>query len=409
MVRGLTRRGGRLVVLSVAVLALAGACASEAGVNAGSSYGPYDSGTSYDAGGSDASFGDGGNNGDTGGMTPPTTALFVQASPSLPDVRLCWSTGGSVAEGGTVEMALPFPGSGAMPGSNYPGIPLGGGAGLSDVGDLATRPATLYAIDAENLARIEQGGAQSTCDALICNAGPNPALPCLRPNLDYWPVASLPAPLSSGTNVVALTGCLASALDPLASAARCGPTWTDVAGNLHAEVALLQSLPAAGDAGQLLAQSALLSPAIAAQLPDGGAVVVSFGSPDGGLVALGALTTEGQTTPAVSTLTVGTDLSAYGTLGFAVDVPLAGEGGAEHEWMTLAQAQQLVDPTEDPTVFFGQPRTYLVAVLGDPSAPPAFGVSGDGGYDGRGLHVLVLAAPPPPQPDAGDAGDAGEQ
>jgi hypothetical protein len=43
-------------------------------------------------------------------------------------------------------------------------------------------------------------------------------------------------------------------------------------------------------------------------------------------------------------------------------------------------------------VFFGQPRTYVVAVLGDPTAPPAFG---DGGFDGTGLHLLVLATPAP--------------
>jgi len=75
--------------------------------------------------------------------------------------------------------------------------------------------------------------------------------------------------------------------------------------------------------------------------------------------------------------------------------------------MSLADSQQLVNPTEDPTQFFGQPRTYLVAVLGDPNAPHAFApVTGDGGYDGKGLHVLVVAAPLP-QNGAGDAGDAG--
>jgi hypothetical protein len=99
-------------------------------------------------------------------------------------------------------------------------------------------------------------------------------------------------------------------------------------------------------------------------------------------------------------------LPGYGQLGFAVDVP-GFDGGAGHVWMSLADSQQLVDPTEDPTQFFGQPRTYLVAVLGDPNAPHAFApVTGDAGYDGRGLHVLVVAAPSPDS-GAGEAGDAG--
>jgi hypothetical protein len=73
--------------------------------------------------------------------------------------------------------------------------------------------------------------------------------------------------------------------------------------------------------------------------------------------------------------------------------------------MSLADSQQLVDPTQDPTLFFGQPRTYLLAVLGDPNAPHAFASGGDAGYDGKGLHVLVVPAPSPPV----DAGDAGEE
>jgi hypothetical protein len=405
MLRGLTRRGWRLVVLTAAMLGVAGACSSEALTNGGP-YSAVDGGSGFEGGGSDAFVGDVANNPDAVGMTTPTTALFVQASPSLPDVRLCWSTGGPVVDGGTVDDVLPFPGSGAIPGSNYPGIPLGGGTGLSDVGVLATGPFTLYAIDAENLARQEQGQAPSSCKDLICNAGPNPPTPCLRPNLDYWAVDSMPTNLESGTNVVAVTGCLASALDPLASTSRCGPSWTDVDGNLHAEVHPLLSVPAP-DAGSLFAQAALLSPAIAAQLADGGDVIVSFGAQDGGGLTIGTLSAEGQTSPTLATLAVGGGLSAFGTLGFSVDVPLAGDSGTSHEWMSLAQAQQLVDPIEDPTVFFGQPRTYLVAVLGDPGAPPAFGSTGDGGYDGRGLHVLVLAAPAPP-PTGGDAGDAGD-
>jgi hypothetical protein len=92
----------------------------------------------------------------------------------------------------------------------------------------------------------------------------------------------------------------------------------------------------------------------------------------------------------------------YGELGFAVDVP-GFDGGAGHLWMSLADSQQLVDPTQDPTQFFGQARPYLLAVLGDPNAPHAFASGGDAGYDGKGLHVLVVAAPAPQvNADGGD-------
>jgi hypothetical protein len=69
--------------------------------------------------------------------------------------------------------------------------------------------------------------------------------------------------------------------------------------------------------------------------------------------------------------------------------------------MSLAQAQQLIDPTQDPRDFFGQPRTYLIAVLGDPLAPHAFAPSdGEGGaYDGTGLHLLVVTTPAPVSDD----------
>ena len=63
--------------------------------------------------------------------------------------------------------------------------------------------------------------------------------------------------------------------------------------------------------------------------------------------------------------------------------------------MSLAQAQQLVSPTQDPSGYYGAGGTYVVAVLGDPNAPHAFAPAGDGGYDGTGLHVLLLPAAAP--------------
>ena len=140
------------------------------------------------------------------------TALFIHASPSLPDVRLCWSIDGVTAA------TAPFPGSGAMPGSNYPGIPKGGAASLADAHGLAGGTLTLYAVDAESLARNGESEVAMR-RPLICPA----ASSCLRKNLDYWALASIDgSAFSSGANVVvAVSGCWASVLDPAATAERC--------------------------------------------------------------------------------------------------------------------------------------------------------------------------------------------
>jgi hypothetical protein len=395
------RRGASIAVLggALAVGAAGAACGALGEANMGAS---GDAGFFPDAAGGDAHLpGDAGSVDGFGGdgpAIPPTTALFLQGSPSLPDVRLCWGIDGAI---GT---AAPFPGAGAMPASNYPGIPLGGAASMGDATALAsTTPGTvtLYALDAENLARLDQSQTpQYTCDQLVCGQGSNLKPPCLRYNLDYWPVA-MPTPGVQlfQSNVVALGGCLPAALDPAATAARCGASWTAVSGNLHAQV--LQLAPAAKPAaGQLAVQAAMLSPGLAALVADAGNAVVSFGAADAsapGIIA--TLTSEGDLQPAApQTVSVGTSLAAFGSTGFSVDVPGL-DGGAGHVWMSLAEAQQLVDPTQDPTQFFGQATTYVVAVLGDPAAPHAF--AGGGPYDGKGLHLLVVTSPAPSPASAG--------
>jgi hypothetical protein len=387
-----TRRGRCARTVTVLVLGagaaagiVAGCSSAESGAN--SAIGPYDSG-GYDAR-SEVSVPF------EGGPAPPT-ALFINAaaSPTVSDVRLCWQVSGVQAP--TVP---PFPGSGAMPGSNYPGIPLGGAVPLDDVTPLLGGAITFYAIDAENLARLEEGASPPhTCGALICGAGANLAPPCLREGTDYWPVAPLQDLGVQPSSVIALTGCLATALDPGATAARCGSSWNDVQGNLHMEVTPLQPTLAL-EAGQLSVQVALLSPALAGALGDAGAVV-SFGAEDGG-TPVATLTYEDDVEPTTGpvTLGLGTSLQVFGSEGFSVDAPGLADG---HEWMSLVEAQQLVDPTQDPMVFFGQPRTYLVAVMGDPGSTHAF-ASGDASYDGTGLHLLVVATPAPASTELPDA------
>jgi hypothetical protein len=327
--------------------------------------------------GADSSPRDGG--GDA--ASSPPSVLFVHAAPGLPDVRLCWSNGG------TVTTDVPFPATGDRPASNYPAISVGGAVAMPDATALIGAD-TIYAIDAVTLTQKPQ---QSCRDLLLCNQPP-----CLNKNRDYWEAALPAAPriLHGVQGVIALSGCLAIVLDEAGTISRCGSDWTPASGNLHAEVLTLAPLPVApmADAGPVLAvQTAQLSPGLAALTGDGGAAYVSFGAQDElDAAAIAALSHEGDLQPqGTSTVALGGGIAMFGAMGFGVNVP-ADDSGAGQLWMSLAQAQELVDPTQDPTMFFGHRQTYLVAVLGDPLAPHAF--AAEGGYDGTGLHLLVVSA-----------------
>src|SRR5580658_6437075 len=266
------------VVCGTAGVAVAvGVAACGASANSASAFGGGQAAPPSDSGAEDAqsssldsSLSDAGT--DAAPPIPPTVT-FVHASPSLNDTRLCWTLPGP-GGAGALTGAAPFPSGAPMPASNFPGLPVGGAVQLSPAADIATAsaagPVELYAIDAEVLAREASSTSPSSCEAVLCLENPNPSAPCLRPNEDYWHVGTLPASsiAASGPTFGALAGCLGTAIDSAASAARCGSSWDAVAGNLHVEVLHVATLPrgedvgAASDAGLLAVQSALLSPAI---------------------------------------------------------------------------------------------------------------------------------------------------
>jgi hypothetical protein len=207
-------------------------------------------------------------------------------------------------------------------------------------------------------------------------------------NLDYWSLGSPGSLMVGATNVVAIAGCL-GADDPLASPARCGPTWNAATGNLHIEVVPVPN--AAPDDAGLLVQAAQLSPGLQALAGDASATSISFGTQDDAAMPIAQLAQEGDLLPSPPTaVPLPAGLAAFGQLGFAVDVGGTGASGAAHLWMSLAQAQQLVNPAQDPSAYYGGVGTYVVAVVGDPNAPHAFATDTDGGYDGKGLHLLLL-------------------
>jgi hypothetical protein len=399
----------RTVVFALVVGPFAVAACGASGDNASGFAGPQSTGSSSgsssgssggsstSSSGSSGTFGDGGTDAttDTGAPDasppdagqPPTNIVFLHASPSVESLRLCWNL-----QPGTAGQ-LPFPSDNEMPASNYPGIPVGGAVWLDKaIGAETIVGQTIYAVRAKPIEEIAPG---ASCADLIACSGPTSD--CFAPKMDYWEVGSIqPGDLRAGaTNIVAISGCL-GADDSLASADRCGPTWNSATGNLHLDVVPVASAAAADDAGgQLTVQAAQLSPGLQSLEGDAGALITFGVQGDASLIA--QLDQEGDLLPAspVAVFLPG-GLAQYGQLGFGVDVQGAAAGGAGHLWMSLAQAQQLVSPAQDPSVYYaGGP--YVVAVLGDPNAPHAFG-SGDGGYDGKGLHVLVLPTAPQTPP-----------
>jgi hypothetical protein len=323
----------------------------------------------------------------------PTTVTFVNNSPSLLDIRLCWSVGGAM----TIDP--PFPSGAPMPASNYSGVPAGGAAMLPNADALTTGALTLVAINANWLANDEtrpDGRVYSCADRLARN-GPGSVDPTI-----VHPLALSSGIRRGAASIVVIGGCLGGDSRAIANPAPCGAGWDPVKGNLNAQVLEVARLPTV-DAGGLKVQAAQLSPALAAMAGDAG-VSVSFGSP-GEAGVLAVLARQGDIEPPTPTpVQVGTDLAAFGQLGFGVEFASAVapmDSGVDAAldaaaptwllWMNLVQAQSLVDPSADPRTYFGAHATYVVAILGDPTAASPFS---DASYEGYGLHLLVLPSRP---------------
>ncbi len=335
-----------------------------------------DGGSLFDGGTEDAS--DSAVPGDAG-PPPPAAVVFLHASPSLPTLRLCF-----LPQDPTWP---PFPSDNRMPASNYAGIAVGGAVWLADAG-YAAGGGVVYAVRAKPIA-----GTTTRCDELICTGGSN----CLMQNADYWSLGTLSAGdfRPGATTLVAVSGCL-GVDDPLASVDRCGSTWDAATGNLHLDVVTVDGA-GSNDAGAWSVQAAQLSPGLQAMQGDAGATAVWFGpnvgapGSEGDAQAVAQLAREGALGPAAPVpLVLPGGSAGLGELGFAVSVTGLDAGSPGQLWMSLTEALELVDPSQDPTTYYaGGP--FVVAVLGEPGAPHAFAADTDGGgYDGTGLHVLVL-------------------
>jgi hypothetical protein len=394
---------GAAVVAATACLVVACGSSSNGGAESGNFDGGFDGGT---LGTPDADANFPGEGGEAGEAAAPlvTSVLFVNAIPSGfsggdSSLRFCWSTGSGFGgqllgdAGGFDGGFEPFPAGTPMPESNFPGVALGSAVLLSDAAAL-TGMLTLYAIRAIKLEQYHE--RDSPCDKLIC---PSSLSGCLD-STDYFKLPPI-AVQRGAANLVVVEGCPPQ--DTLASPSRtggCGASYDPALGNLHAEVvSVVPSKPA--EAG-IEVQVAQFSQGLANVLGDAGAATVSFAqlAQDGsaGTTALSTITTvgnEGQLAPSLPvSLPLGGLLASYGDVGIRLDLP-AGEAGAPSYFLTLAQAQQLVAPAMDPRLYYGGLGTYVIAIVGDPSAPAPFATGPEAGtYDGTGLHFVIAQAQP---------------
>jgi hypothetical protein len=333
-----------------------------------------------------------------------TSALFINAMPSAlsgsdSSLRFCWSTGSGFG-GQPLEDAGPdagfeaFPAGAPMPESNFPGVALGSAVLLPDAASL-TGTLTLYAIRA---IQLETSNKRDTpCDKLFCSG-----IGCLLSSTDYFQLP--PVAIQRGAaNIIVVEGCppQADLASPLKTQV-CGASYDRGLGNLHAEV--VSVVPSKPTEAGIEVQVAQFSQGLADLLVDAGAATVSFVQPvqdasaDTGTTALSTITTvrnEGQLAPSTPVrLSLGGLLASYGDVGIRLDLP-ASEAGAPSYFLTLAQAQELVAPAMDPRVYYGGRGTYVIAIVGDPSAPSPFVTGPEAGtYDGTGLHFVIAPAQP---------------
>jgi hypothetical protein len=287
-------------------------------------------------------------------------------------VRLCWAPAG----GGFTGNPYAFPPTDMpMPASNYAGIPQGGAAMLA-VADSLTMTAgpafDLYVLDAQMVA-TKENGKKTLCAALVCDGNS----PCLgKQNVNN--VFAIPALTPGSPYLLAITG-------------------------TPPQLAVQTVALGADDTinpGALAVQAAQLTGGLTGTTVTFGGGPTADAGTGGGFVA--SLAKLGDVDPPMpASVPYDPSESAFATQGFSVDGTYAapdGGGGAVHLEMSLAQSLSLVAPTQDPHPYFGQRTPFVVAVVGDPGAPPWPG-SDAGAYDGTGLHLLVLpttrVGPPP--------------
>jgi hypothetical protein len=227
-----------------------------------------------------------------------------------------------------------------MPASNYAGIPTGGAVWASAdlLAQLAQGGVQLWGVLAREVADRALNDASTACDDLVCNA---PG--CADANA-WWPLGQASAG-AAATTVIGIEG--PESLEQI-------------------QLGIAPSPPA----HDLAFQTVLLSPKLASLVADGGAVFVTYTLEDAGAEAGATVDLSGLVPPPPIVVPGPTTVNDSNAQGFSVDIEAADGGLTQHLWMSLAQSQDLVDPSLDPTVYYD--ASLLVPAMVGLGAVPGF-------------------------------------
>ena len=281
--------------------------------------------------------------------------IVVNASADLGAIRLCVAIGlqndGSDA---TIVPITPLPSAAIGPGV---------GSMLPDLGDLSHKAVTPYAVLVSSI-----GTSTQTCDSLVN---------VLASNKDYFvlPTVKNGTFAAGTTELVAITGCVRSALDSNADTITCGASYNATVGNLLASAFQLDKVIANSQrfGAQIVhASSSFGTQGITALLRpfDGGADEIIASNVAYQTLAPKFAASLAMPTVDQTSLVVSADNADGGTT--SIPLPLVYEA-------TTGQAT-------GENAYFVVGSNYTFVLVGDPRAPTTL----DGGvFNGFSLHALA--------------------
>jgi hypothetical protein len=306
---------------------------------------------------------------------------FVNAATtSMGATRICFGLG-SHADGSDAAVwpapAFPHDDTHPMPGTTWPGIAVGASTTMPEVGDLLRQKSlTVFALEADKLKTdVSSSMTERTCDTLIGSAGQGGVL---TPDIDFRRLGTFPVGLFGigDSFVIAFFDCEPGDAGPIACRSS-SPL-------AMAVVRLDTSVPDSAKNGVAVAH---LSTPLWNPLSVGVDVSLALcGQP----APIATAVVFGQARPSISVQLSGLATTPCDVLTFDTRQLDAGVTFASNPH-PLARIAALSDG-----LTFAPGANYTFVVLGDPSAPEATLPTGADNpqYDGRGVHVIVLANDP---------------
>jgi hypothetical protein len=377
----------RLICLGIGTgLALLFACGSND--DASSFRDVNDASVGSSSGSSGVTFGDGGTTGEATGV------VLVHAA-GFRSFRVCFEGYPSI---------LPQPDRKVMPESNSVGVDVGAAIRIPP---LTEAPGAVYVIP-NKTAHTPDDPEDLPCGAFLDTH---------EVNTDYLLAGKIDQPVGTKrAEAIVLTGCGTSPqIFNLNIPETDCPGYADGGsqrGTLNAVVMPLTATKTA-TLSTLPVELYNASQQLVAQMPDGGALEVTYGDLDAGAGAPLAQKLESsaglyQGNPGSLLDVDQTNIATFGTHGFRIAYrgTTATDGGLFSIDQSLAQVQETSQPLSTPTAYFTGATNFALILLGDPRMVPKLT---DGGanptYDGR-RAVHLLAVPVRAEEDAGVLGNA---